>query len=207
LICFESAEAKKLGMDPGMLGSPAETRGDYNKSGTARAGGTAVIAIECKRLAEKGFGFSKYRFKFSDKYRFVKGEKNSTAFGILAHELLHAANKGQVHEAFGAPVHENFAKDLIQAAKVYLKGKRRADKAAEKAKAKAPAVTPHPDKDEGVSFNPQPVSTTGKRKGKWKQKVTDAKARGWTKFKGYTKSDCDGQSGYHKKKNGVCWHN
>lgn len=85
IVCAKGKEAKDLGIDVGVF-APAETVGDFNKDGSPKQGGTAVIGIRCKELQIHGLDEEFYDI-----------DPRSTGFKILIHELLHATNKARRH--------------------------------------------------------------------------------------------------------------
>ena len=104
IICAKSKEAKDLELDPGF--SFAETRGDFGSDGKPKKGGTAVIAIKCKRLARDGL----------DK-RFIDIDPTSTGFGILVHEILHATDEARKHPPDKLSMYVKFVTDFTEALK------------------------------------------------------------------------------------------
>jgi hypothetical protein len=108
IVCFGEKEATDAGLtqdsDPLLGGDESgETRGEFDKDGKPKQGGTAVVAIDCEAL-KRGEGFDKP----------AAGDK-STMFQVLAHELLHAANEARKHPPDTFDLYEDFVKRFEKA--------------------------------------------------------------------------------------------
>ncbi|WP_415715629.1 S8 family serine peptidase [Roseibium sp.] len=125
IICFGSNEAKKLGLSQGGLLSPGETSGKFDDNGRPIKGATAVIAIDCEKLALKGL-----------KKRFYEEDKRSTIVRILAHELLHASGEDHTHDKDGLTVYKKFVDAFDKALRKSNRDLRKKLKAARKAAAR-----------------------------------------------------------------------
>ena len=106
IVCFGSKEAQDARLQPGdgLYGGSAETKGDFDANGRPKAGGTTIIAIECAQI--RALGLQK---------RILADDPNSTMYGILIHELLHAANGARRHPPDLLDIYEQFVRDFVAA--------------------------------------------------------------------------------------------
>lgn len=103
IVCFGEKEAKDAGITaPAFGGGPAVTVGDFDADGKPREGGTALVIIDCKLLANVGL-FGPIA---------MLGER--TCFlRILYHELLHATNKARTHPPDDISVYDDFVRAFL----------------------------------------------------------------------------------------------
>ncbi len=103
IVCLGTKEAEDAGLTPdtGVYGGGGKTKGDFDANGRPRTGGTAIIAIECGQLRERGLARP-----------VVEADPNSTVYKILVHELLHAANRERQHPPDKLEIYEKFVQDF-----------------------------------------------------------------------------------------------
>lgn len=127
VICAKSAEAKKLKIKVGL--SPAESHGDFDKSGKPKKGGKTIIAIRCEKLGR--FGLDK---------PFYDIDPRSSGFKVLIHELLHATDKARRHPPDSFELYHKFVDSFVAAIRAAKRAERRARKKADRRQSSVPST-------------------------------------------------------------------